>query len=375
MAVLILRLDTSWLKLKKAAVARPKRSGRGVRWLLRSISGSIGGSEMPGSEFLRFTDPYEHQKSIRGSEAEFFITAPGKYEAELTRIDFHRLWMQRSQASLPHVAHYMLNKRRSIVFFLARSESPPIHHSGIELMSNEIMFDAVGAEHHHRFSTPGHWASMSLTPDDLAAAGRAIVGYDVVAPAASHPVRPPPALMSRLLNLHETAGRLAGSAPDILAHPQVARAIEQELIRLMVGCLTDGKSARSDSVHQRVPVMRRLERFLEENQDRPIYVAEICAAIGVADRTLRLHSLEHLGMSPHRYLWLRRMHLVRRALAQADPTRKTVTELANDHGFGELGRFSVTYRKLFGESPSATLRGDPIPAKPLAPTGRFPILP
>ena len=69
MAVLILRLDTSWLKLKKAAVARSKRSGRGVRWLLRSISGSIGGSEMPGSEFLRFTDPYEHQKSIRGSEA------------------------------------------------------------------------------------------------------------------------------------------------------------------------------------------------------------------------------------------------------------------------------------------------------------------
>jgi AraC-like DNA-binding protein len=33
----------------------------------------------------------------------------------------------------------------------------------------------------------------------------------------------------------------------------------------------------------------------------------------------------------------------------------TVTEVASDYGFGELGRFSVQYRALFGESPSASL--------------------
>jgi AraC-like DNA-binding protein len=50
------------------------------------------------------------------------------------------------------------------------------------------------------------------------------------------------------------------------------------------------------------------------------------------------------------------MHLARRALAVADARAKTVTEIANDYGFGELGRFAVEYRKLFGESPSMTLR-------------------
>jgi transcriptional regulator GlxA family with amidase domain len=61
-------------------------------------------------------------------------------------------------------------------------------------------------------------------------------------------------------------------------------------------------------------------------------------------------------MRPHRYLWLRRMNLVRRARVHAEPTSKTVTEIANDCGFAELGRFAVSHRKLFGESPSVTLR-------------------
>ena len=64
-------------------------------------------------------------------------------------------------------------------------------------------------------------------------------------------------------------------------------------------------------------------------------------------------------MSPKRYLWLRRMHLARRALRRADAEGTTVTEIASDYGFWEFGRFSVAYRSLFGESPSTTLRRTP----------------
>jgi AraC-like DNA-binding protein len=54
--------------------------------------------------------------------------------------------------------------------------------------------------------------------------------------------------------------------------------------------------------------------------------------------------------------FLRRMHLARLALMQADPAVATVTQIATDVGFWELGRFSVQYKWLFGESPSATLK-------------------
>jgi transcriptional regulator GlxA family with amidase domain len=112
-----------------------------------------------------------------------------------------------------------------------------------------------------------------------------------------------------------------------------------------------------------------LEELLEANPDRTLYVAEICAATSASDRTLRACCHEHLGMSPTRYLWLRRMHLARRALRIADPAAMTVTEIATSYGFWELGRFSVVYRSLFGESPSASLRRPPDDPRPQKSTG------
>jgi transcriptional regulator GlxA family with amidase domain len=95
---------------------------------------------------------------------------------------------------------------------------------------------------------------------------------------------------------------------------------------------------------------------LAANPDRPLYLTEICAAIGVAERTLRASCEEHLGMGPIRFLTLRRMHLVHRTLRRADPSKSTVTAILTDHGFWELGRFAVAYRALFGEPPSVTLQ-------------------
>ena len=115
-------------------------------------------------------------------------------------------------------------------------------------------------------------------------------------------------------------------------------------------------SKRIETDRRHYAIVARFEEFLEANPDRPLYLTEICAAIAVAERTLRIACEEHLGMGPIRYLSLRRMHLVRRALLRADPLVATVTRLATDHGFWELGRFSVAYRGLFGESPSESLR-------------------
>lgn len=315
---------------------------------------------MPGSLALVLSDPYEFQRSVRASEVKVIVAAPGEYRADLTRIDLNHLWMQRGSQSLPSIAHVALHASRSSIFFLADAEQSPMVHGGLELAPGAIVFPSSGSDSHLQFPPNSRWAAMSLSPDDLAEFGWVMGGCEVTAPAVTRVMRPPPAAMSRLLALHKAAGALAATVPDIFAHAAVAKAIEQELVRAMIACLADqGAAESSQSSRQRATVMRRFEQMLEEHADQPLYIAEICAAIGVTDRTLRLHCADHLGMSPHRYLWLRRMNLARRALRLAEGSGRTVTEIANDHGFGELGRFAVSYRRLFGESPSATLRRPP----------------
>jgi len=51
-----------------------------------------------------------------------------------------------------------------------------------------------------------------------------------------------------------------------------------------------------------------------------------------------------------------RLNLARSALLHAG-REGSVTEIATRCGFAHLGRFSVTYRTVFGECPRDTLRG------------------
>jgi AraC-like DNA-binding protein len=136
----------------------------------------------------------------------------------------------------------------------------------------------------------------------------------------------------------------------------VAHALEHALLEALMLCIGGSPSGPERSIYrQRAKIMRRLEQTLKTNSDEALYMADLCEAVGVSYWTLRDCCLEYLGMSPKRYLWMRRMNLARRALERAE-VHTTVTEIATNYGFWELGRFSVAYRSLFGESPSAAMR-------------------
>jgi transcriptional regulator GlxA family with amidase domain len=107
--------------------------------------------------------------------------------------------------------------------------------------------------------------------------------------------------------------------------------------------------------------MVRFEEVLADHPNRQLHLPELCALIGVSERTLRSGCAAFLGISPSRYMLLRRLQAVRLALRDADPAAASVAEIAGGCGFTELGRFAGAYQTAFGESPSTTLRRSPGP--------------
>ena len=311
---------------------------------------------MPSSAVRTFTDPVEFFTGIRNLQIVGIVQRRGEFRARSTRIDLHRLFLCRFDENLPRIMKVSPSGGRAGILFAVKPGQPAMLVNGTEIAEDQIARVGLHWEWYLRSSAPSEWGTMSLAADDLAAAGEQIIGRELVPPTFARSIAPQGAALSRLRKVHDGAGRLAKTAPDILAKPEVARAIERALVEAMVFCLADSRSDKVRIVERnRARVMRRIEEVLMAHPAEPLYMPELAATVGTSYWTLRDCCLEYLGMSPKRYLWLRRMHLARRALRSAHAETTTVTEIASDYGFWELGRFSVAYRSLFGESPSIAL--------------------
>ena len=171
--------------------------------------------------------------------------------------------MQRFVESAPLIKFSAMHRQRSVIVFLTGTGQPDIHHGGMDVSSDDIVVYGSAASVHHRTTGPCSFGSMSLTPDDLACKSYALLGRELSRPPGATRIRPDPSLLSHLRRLHSAAGRLAATAPGVLAHPEVARSLEEALTQAMIRCLSDGKSLEPDRrFRNRIAVMAKLEDFL-----------------------------------------------------------------------------------------------------------------
>ncbi len=97
-----------------------------------------------------------------------------------------------------------------------------------------------------------------------------------------------------------------------------------------------------------------VSEFLRSHAAEGVRIAEASRAAGVSERTVRNAFHREHGISPKQFDLRERLWAARRALSAVSP--RTVTEIATEFGFFELGRFSRIYRHMFGELPSETIK-------------------
>jgi AraC-like DNA-binding protein len=311
---------------------------------------------MPAIGSSIFTDADGYQANI-GDLLDLLVFRPRGFHARLTWLDLPSLHLLRAQESSARVAFAKLPPEMVFVTFATAQDSQLIYR-GAKLAFGDIIFHSQGECGHHRTAGACHWGSISLTPMLLTEFAWKLAGRSLGPPAAAQVLRPPPADRRRLLRLHAQAGRIAEKNLESFANNEVVRAIEQDLMLVLVNCLTTGRAQKGSRLrHQQASLLARVETLLAAHPHRLLRLQDVCSKLNTSLSTLRASCAAVLGMGLGGYQRLRRLKLVRAELTRAKSGAVDGAELVRRYGFSDLHRFATEYWKAYGEMPPLPPRG------------------
>ena len=133
--------------------------------------------------------------------------------------------------------------------------------------------------------------------------------------------------------------------------------LEHELAESLIRLVSDSQQHLTKKpTRKRDLALQSAELFIHESDSTVVTIPDLCNACNVSERTLEYAFRERYGMTPKAYTLVCRLNNVRKQLRAAYPENVKVSEIARQNGFWHMGQFSASYRKLFAELPSETLK-------------------
>lgn len=176
-----------------------------------------------------------------------------------------------------------------------------------------------------------------------------------------------PLEFSPLIDLDQPAGAAVQGLARYMIQGLVAnpatyenQLVEANLRDMVSGVLLanlDHNAANGRAIPCATPMprtIRRAEDFMRANADMPITVEDLARAAGCGERALHDGFRRFRGKTPMMVLRDIRLEGARRDLER---DIDSVTQIAFNWGFSNLGRFARAYTEKFGEKPSDTRRG------------------
>lgn len=149
---------------------------------------------------------------------------------------------------------------------------------------------------------------------------------------------------------------LAEHKPYWLQQPHIPELVANDLVPLVIqGIPIKGRSTPTLKSSRRRKLIAQAEQEMVAHLEKPLTLKELAKRLESSSRALSYGFQYLFGMSPMRYLKVRRLNAVRRCLKVSNPENCTIEALANQFGFWNPGHFAKDYRVMFGELPSKTL--------------------
>lgn len=305
-----------------------------------------------------FTDPEALASAIPGVDFRATALRAGPFEASLTTCRLGNLVLQTGSCS-PTAAIATAGPATAVVQLpLANRDTLTLNGRpagawsiGLYGPGAELIRANRQASTHAALLMPAETAEELLCP---------LHGGGMFAANSARMHTTDPASWDRVAAIATAAGSVMTAAPDTLADEPPRIGLRASLLNAVRAVLASGHKTERPRRVQAWQSWRRIvigiEAYLNAHAARPIYTEELCAELGISAASLGAAFHGTLGISPHRYLKLRRLSMVRSALRAADGAVPLVKTVALDHGFWHLGQFAHDYRMMYGETPSETVR-------------------
>lgn len=213
-----------------------------------------------------------------------------------------------------------------------------------------------GAEVFYRAGPGGYWTGLTVTRERLQAEAQKRLGRELPlsSPGTMEHLHIDPGAFDRLVRLVRSLQPRSNG----ISLSRNAETASELVLGAYVEAIATANPSSVDIIRQRVAhryeVVRRADAAMRCRIGRTYSSAQFCKSLGMSERNLELYFHEALGVSPKAWFQYLSLHQARAMLRCT--ARGRVTDVALACGFEHFGRFSETYRELFGERPSETLR-------------------
>src|SRR5689334_11770688 len=192
-----------------------------------------------------YTDPDDFRVNVPEADVDLVLTNRQAFGARVTWVRMRHLTLSVIEESAARTAVVSWTAPRLFLSFPLRGE--PLW-NGWRLRRGDFLLQGRGAHLNQVTETSTRWGVITIARQDLATYSRTLLGAALQRACIGSVLRPRGKAASALLHLHAQACRLAATKPDIMAHREVARALEHDLIVALVSTIAAGQ-VRSTGRH------------------------------------------------------------------------------------------------------------------------------
>ncbi|MGK7928363.1 MAG: helix-turn-helix domain-containing protein [Spirulina sp.] len=169
-------------------------------------------------------------------------------------------------------------------------------------------------------------------------------------------IHPPAFALAPLKGYLHNLLTLIQNTPETLTQPTMQCLVRQDFLSLLIEALVLSDLHPQCSSFSQYRLVKQIEEMVLRNARKPLTLQELSKIVHFSPRALNNIFQACVSMSPMAYLKAQRLNGARCQLKTSNPKDTNVVDVASQWGFCHMGYFSRDYKKMFGESPSTTLR-------------------